>query len=149
DERGDAARARDLFARARALAGELGLVGLLAAIPSSSTANVPPPPMPPLSTLASVKLFTLALEGDTWAIRFGDETLRLRDSRGLFYLSRLLEEEGRPVHALDLAGGAGEVDAGDAGEVLDVEARTAYKRRLAELEEDVRDAEAANDSARA
>ena len=43
------------------------------------------------------------------------------------YLARLVAEPGRAVHALDLATSSGDVDAGDAGEALDVEARAAYK----------------------
>ena len=39
-------------------------------------------------------------------------------------------------------------DAGDAGEALDADARAAYKRRLAELDDELREAEAWNDGAR-
>jgi hypothetical protein len=78
----------------------------------------------------------------------GGTSLRLKDSRGLRYLARLVAEPGREIHALDLAGAAGESDVGDAGEQLDAAATASYRRRLAELDEEAREAEAWNDGAR-
>ncbi len=81
----------------------------------------------------------------------------MKDSLGIQYLVRLLEAPGREIHVLDLtgeraAGGAGvneAIDTGDAGELLDDEARRAYQRRLEDLEETVTEAESFGDAARA
>jgi tetratricopeptide (TPR) repeat protein len=93
-------------------------------------------------------------EDDYWSIGFEGRTARLRDSKGLQYLARLLAEPGRELHVLDLvaAGRAGSdvpadpagsplvPDAGDAGELLDERAKQTYRRRLTEIEEDIEDA---------
>ncbi len=96
-------------------------------------------------------------EGEYWSITFAGETVRLRDLKGLRYLARLLGQPGREFHALDLAAAAsaghvggerGSVyaeglhasDGGDAGPVLDEQAKAAYRRRLAEIDEDIDEA---------
>lgn len=94
-------------------------------------------------------------EGDYWSVVFAGRTARLRDSKGLRYLARLLAAPGRELHALDLValegGGpaAGVMAAGDAGELLDARARAAYRRRLAEIDEDLEDARETGDARRA
>jgi non-specific serine/threonine protein kinase len=51
---------------------------------------------------------------------------------------------------LDLASlSAGPIDAGDAGEVIDAEARAAYRRRIGQLRAEIDDAEDSHDSGRA
>jgi hypothetical protein len=93
--------------------------------------------------------FTLLLEGELWTVRLGKSVVRLKDSRGLRMLARLVERAGEEIHALDLMSNApSEVVAGDAGEMLDREAIGAYRARLLEVEEEVREAEAWNDAAR-
>ena len=103
-------------------------------------------------------------EGDYWAIGFEGRTARLRDSKGLQYLARLLANPGRELYVLDLvaagkvgpdapAGGpAGSrlvADAGDAGELLDRRAKEAYRRRLTEIDEDIEEARTMGDIERA
>ncbi len=73
------------------------------------------------------------LEGDTWAVSFGGPVHRVRDSKGMRDLAALLAAQGRAVGALDLAGAEGVLQH-DTGEVLDAQARHAYKERLRELE---------------
>jgi hypothetical protein len=80
------------------------------------------------------------------------------------YLARLLADPGRDHHALDLV--AAEADRsdqadgsrlasvshsalGDAGELLDARAKDAYRRRLAEIEDDIEQALAIGDTERA
>ena len=83
--------------------------------------------------------------GDMWAIsRSGHEVL-LRDSKGIRYLAELIAAEGRELHALDLAG-AGLEQPG--WELLDDAARSAYRQRLAELEEELDEAERFGDPER-
>lgn len=91
-------------------------------------------------------------EGDYWHVAFGGHAVRLRDLKGLHYLARLLAAPGRELHVIDLATGAGGAARGpDAlpGALLDAEAREAYRRRIAEVDEDIEDATAAGDAERA
>jgi hypothetical protein len=82
---------------------------------------------------------TLELDGRWWSARDGSTTARLRDTKGLRYLALLIEAAGTERHVLDLVDrieGTGAVDRralGDAGEVLDVAARTAYRHRIEAL----------------
>jgi hypothetical protein len=74
--------------------------------------------------------------------------------RGLQYLRLLLDRPGVDVEALDLsdavAGHAGvRVADADAGPLLDRQALAAYRRRLAELDQDLADADAWGDPHRA
>jgi hypothetical protein len=83
-------------------------------------------------------------EGDFWSIVFADQTVRLKDLKGLHYLARLLADPGREVHVEDLVSGESGDPAiprgGDAGELLDPQAKQAYRRRLAEIDEDLEEA---------
>jgi tetratricopeptide (TPR) repeat protein len=106
----------------------------------------------------------LRREGDVWAFDYGGRTSHLRDSKGVRYLAVLLGNPGAEIHAADLAGagagtGAGTAPgvqglephtvAGDAGPVLDAEAKDAYRRRLEELRDELEEAESFNDPERA
>jgi len=109
-------------------------------------------------------------EGEYWTISFDGSVVRLKDSKGLRQIALLLAQPGRELHATDLeALVAGPSDAapaatksraaydevetrpdfGDAGELLDAEARAAYKARLDELQEEIDEAEDFNDPIRA
>ena len=86
-------------------------------------------------------------EGDTWWLAFAGRGVRLRDLKGLRYLSRLLAEPGREFHVLDLValeaerpGPADAASVGDSGPLLDARAKEAYRRRLTEIEEDLAEA---------
>jgi len=106
----------------------------------------------------------LCCEGDTWLVVFGGRTAHLRDSKGLRYLARLLADPGRELTALELVAlercgpdsGNDAVEAGlalgvqgHAGPLLDARAKEAYRRRLAEIDDDIVEARAAGDSLRA
>jgi predicted ATPase/class 3 adenylate cyclase len=90
-------------------------------------------------------------EGDSWVLSYGDETIQLRDAKGLRYLARLLSQPAREIHVSELAGDA----AGEAGRsgpidvVLDDTAAAAYRDRIAELEHELAEAREWNDSERA
>ena len=92
-------------------------------------------------------------EGEYWCVGYGGREVRLRDSRGVRYLVRLLQAPGRELHVLELTGGepgrGGVPPDGDAGARLDPGAKAAYRRRLTELEAEVEEADAAHDLARA
>ena len=103
-------------------------------------------------------------EGDYWSVVFAGATVRMRDLKGMRYLARLLADPGREFHVLDLvaaeAGRGAQIDSGpaaglshfalgDAGELLDARAKDAYRRRLAEIAEDLEQAQARGDPERA
>jgi len=103
-------------------------------------------------------------EGDYWSVSFEGHTVRVRDLKGMRYLARLLADPGREYHVLDLVaaetGSGAQVDSsqaaglprsafGDAGESLDAQAKDAYRRRLAEIDDDLEQARAIGDAERA
>ena len=174
--RGEHARARALIASAHQAAAALGMTGLvrLADARLSELATAPASdPLAPRSasdalaprsgervrergpaSIAAVPPFAFLREGEYWSVTYEGSTFRLKDSLGLNYLVRLIEQPGREIHVLDLTGeraaGINEaIDTGDAGELLDDEARRAYRRRLEDLEETVAEAESFGDAARA
>jgi tetratricopeptide (TPR) repeat protein len=89
-------------------------------------------------------------EGDYWSVVFDGRTVRVRDLKGMRYLAQLLAHPGREFHVLDLvAAETGQQTAlGDAGEILDERAKTAYRRRLTEIEDDIEQARALRDARR-
>jgi hypothetical protein len=85
-------------------------------------------------------------EGDYWTLTFTGTTVRLRDLKGLHYLSTLLRDPGRELHVVDLAGGSRETT--DAPPLLDAQAKEMYRRRIAEIEEDMEEARTFGDTGR-
>ena len=104
-------------------------------------------------------------DGDFWRIGFASKTVLIRHSRGVSLLVHLLRNPGEEIHvsALDalspsdtVAPVAGSApldvpigDLGDAGEVLDAQAKATYRRRIGELREELEEAEGNNDIGRA
>lgn len=111
--------------------------------------------------VASVNVFRR--EGDYWSVTFDGHTVHMRDLKGMRYLARLLADPGREYHVLDLVAaetGRRQADSGqaadlprsalgDAGEILDARAKDAYRRRLAEIDDDIEQARATGDAERA
>lgn len=107
------------------------------------------------------------LEGDTRSISFAGKHALVGDLKGFRYLARLLAQPGREIHVLDLvavergslptgctaeARAGVDIDSGFGGgglPLLDEQARQAYRRRLAEVDDDIDDAVRCNDPARA
>jgi hypothetical protein len=151
---GDGARAeaRRLYEEARAVGERLAMPGLVASCRDGLAAlGLGARPAPAASWRPGAPV-AATRDGDTWVVGAGGDVCRVRDSRGMRMLARLLERAGEELHVLDLAGadaGAEVVDGGDAGEALDREARAAYQARLAELEEALAEAESWNDAGRA
>jgi FHA domain len=110
-------------------------------------------------------------EADYWTISYEGQVIRVRDSKGLQYIAELLRHPGVEFHVLDLvgvgaAGSERELEGplrnapsselgmhvgrlADAGKVLDSEARAQYKKRLEDLNDELREAESFNDVERA
>lgn len=91
----------------------------------------------------------LARDGAWWVASCDGTSARLRDSKGMRYLAELVAAPGSERHALDLVdriegvGLAGQPDRrslGNAGEVIDTRARTAYRHRIEALRADIDDA---------
>lgn len=89
-------------------------------------------------------------EGDYWSVVFEGHTVRVRDLRGMRYLAQLLSHPGREFHVLDLVAAetGRRAGLGDAGPLLDEQAKTAYGRRLAEIDDDIAQSRALGDAAR-
>ena len=114
---------------------------------------------------------TLQRDGDYWTLSSASGTTHLRDSKGLQHLADLLAAPRRRLHVIELGGGPGGAPGpairaatrgeleeagigystgfGDAGEMLDDAAKSAYRRRLEELDESIAEAERYNDIGRA
>lgn len=147
---GDRDRAAALGAQARALATELGQEGLLPrldALPVDGVvAEEPPAPTP----IEATPRLSLRREGDVWAIESNGRAVRLRSSRGLELLARLVENPGQELHVLQLVSTEDEPrDLGDAGPALDHKAVQTYRRRLLDLRDELSEAESFADTTRA
>jgi hypothetical protein len=153
------------LAEARAIAADCGMTRLLADLDGAGEASEQPVPAG----------LTVTREDAVWVIAYAGEHTRLPDSLGLRYLSLLVRQPGRELPAADLvrlaaagparpAGPAGsgpsaaarasadglhETTAASAGDVLDPQARAAYRQRLTDLDEELAEATDWNDTERA
>lgn len=158
----EAARARMGLARAFGAGGSENQAALewqaaRTILDGIEVAPMETPPTPVQAPDAGGNVFRR--EGDYWLVVFDGHTVRARDLKGMRYLARLLAQPGRELHVLDLvaaesgaASGEGDVPRsalGVAGEMLDPRAKEAYRRRLAEIEEDIDEANALCDDERA
>ncbi|MHA6782780.1 ATP-binding protein [Pseudonocardia saturnea] len=89
----------------------------------------------------------LRRDGELWLVRHHGSSAHLRDVKGLGDLATLLSRCGTDVHVLELAGAASRDR--DSGTLLDATARQAYRRRLADLDEELDRARADHDRGRA
>jgi hypothetical protein len=124
--------------RAAQLASDMGLHGVAARLPTSPVSG-------PAQALDGTDA-ELRRDGDLWRVRHRTSSAHLRDLKGLSDLALLLARPGVDVHVLELAG-ARHRD-GDSGTLLDATARADYRRRLAELDEDLAAAHDDNDLGR-
>ena len=94
---------------------------------------------------------SLRRQGDVWVLEGGSSCLRLRDSKGLRHLARLIASPDREWWALDLVAlEAGTAAAGEASQpAIDEVARRAYSTRLAALREAEQEAQADGNAVRA
>ena len=161
----EAAMARLCLADAHAAGGNHHRAGLERQAARTILEELATPPAhgdaPPASHPPGAEVFRR--EGDYWTVTFEGRTVRVRDLKGMHHLARLLAAPGREHHVLDLvaadsssgavvgsgAGGVPLAAPGDAGAVLDTRAKEAYRRRLAEIDEDLEEAHANGDGERA
>ena len=153
----DLARAAQLLARVRAESEDLGMVALLAQLEREGGEV----PRTRAASAAPVE-HRFHREGEYWLVEFDGNSVRVRDTKGMRYLARLLSEPGRELHVLDLVGAPGPDQAGpltgaglsadglgDAGARLDPQAKAEYRRRVEDLRADIAEAESWNDPERA
>jgi tetratricopeptide (TPR) repeat protein len=153
DGPGDRDRAVELLGAAVATADELGMADLASRARSLEEAGAGVAARSPNAQQRHV----FRREGEYWSIVFEGDRFRLRDTKGLRYLARLLREPGREFHALDLVAsssaerqparqeGLDTVRPAGAGEILDRQARDAYRDRIEELRETLAVSESWND----
>ena len=93
---------------------------------------------------------TLRPEGGVWYIAFNGTSVHVPDMKGLWHIRELVSRPREPVLALSLIAAPTEdpLPVADAGPMLDREALRQYRKRLAELDEELDDAEAKHDAAR-
>ena len=135
---GDSRRGDELRGHALLTARALGMKPLVERLEAE------PPPVTPRRGPAPSRA-----RGRVLADRLRAAQVRVRDRKGIGYLARLLERPHVEIPALELASGQATPPAGDAGAMLDDEAKRAYRRRLDELRAEVEEAESWNDPERA
>jgi tetratricopeptide (TPR) repeat protein len=129
-------RAVDIHRRLGARAWEVESATALSTLDQDRPGRVPPHRDP----------VELHLVGDLWRASFRGRTAYLRDRKGLHDLAALIAQPGVDLSALALAGASHTADPG--APVLDRAALTAYRRRLAELDEQLAAANVEHDLAR-
>lgn len=159
DQNPDGARMEWLAART--LFHEFGAHGWVDRCDRALAPEMPVPPTPHAATQA-----TFRCDGDIREVSLGGVRATVHDMKGLRYIERLLAEPGRELHVLDMVASeqgstrgdttstadVGIDDDGSLGAagvpMLDDRAREAYRRRLAEVEDDIDEATLMNDHVR-
>lgn len=92
---------------------------------------------------------TFRLAGDQRLIRFEGKQIALSESVGLWYLSQFLTQPDKVLNPVDLEAARTGIVArssnSSTGAILDEQARREYSRRLADLDEEIAQAQANND----
>jgi len=136
------------FGEALAAAERVGMPGLASRI-RARLQGEPPAGATVAQPARATESPSLHREGELWRVQLGLRSVRVRHSRGLELLARLMERPGEEIHVLALASdGGGALVEGSPGEVLDAQARREYQRRLSQLERALDEAEADHDLGR-
>ena len=100
-----------------------------------------------LARTGSKLAYTFRNEGEYWTVSYEGRVFRFKDSKGLRYVAHLLAHPYSEFSATALVAGSQpnedqstSADPGDAGEVLDVQAKTAYRLRIKDLTEELKEA---------
>jgi hypothetical protein len=150
----DRVRASALLRDAQRSAALLGLRALSEQAARIDSHAHPSPARPATAPPRSTPRAVLRREGEFWTLEHGSDVARLRGSKGLAHLARLLDCPGRELHVLDLylpADRSENARAGahDAGERIDARARDEYRTRLLDLQDQLEEAEGFADLSRA
>jgi hypothetical protein len=84
-----------------------------------------------------------------WLVGRGEEESAIPTRRGFEHLHTLLAHPGTEIDALTLAGGTQTVEQAGLGEVADAQALASYRRRLAEIDAELDEADQWGDATRA
>jgi predicted ATPase len=153
-------QARELLAEAQRSAEAIGMQSLLSRLSTETALAASDERRPP------PQLSTFRRDGDYWTVEFHGERAMIRDAKGMGYLAALLASPRVEHHALQLAGGIAirgrqpgssraleglhaAAGLGDSGDMLDAEAKKAYRQRADDLRADIAEAEDWNDTERA
>lgn len=146
----DAQRVEGLVLEARRSAESLGLALLVSYLDSLAALR---------DVITDTSSASMVREGEYVTIEWGDEVTRLKWSKGLAHLARLLAAPGQEIHVLEMASASAvpsraidvemSLAGDDAGPILDAQAKAAYRERVRGLQEDIEEAESFNDPARA
>ncbi|CAN5542530.1 hypothetical protein BH20ACT2_BH20ACT2_05330 [soil metagenome] len=133
--------ARSLLAQGRAIYQRLGapLWEAETELGLDSAGSTAPPSAPPVGSMRR--------DGAVWHLAFSGSQATVPHVKGLTDLAVLLAAEGREVHVLDLVGSAVRSPAG--GDLVDEQSLDAYRRRLADIDDDITEAERHDDDERA
>jgi tetratricopeptide (TPR) repeat protein len=168
---GDIERARELSGEAMAVGERIGVKSVVESA-TELLRRIDELPRRPSATPPAVAIGTVALrrEGEYWTLETRRSVFRLKDAKGLHYLEHLLGSPQLEFYALDLvaseeAGRREPVPATaaaataslgvrtladeHAGELLDPQAKAAYRARLEDLEAEIEEGERFNDPERA
>lgn len=136
---GDRESSQSLLARAEAIYARLGARTWLADVRSEAAAATSPVAVPTGGA-------SMLRRGSVWHVRFDGREATMPHSKGLADIARLLDSPAAEIHVLDL------MDAGDrsgaGGQIVDRRALDAYRRRLADIDEDADEAARDNDLGR-
>jgi hypothetical protein len=127
----DAARADELVASARTIAGDLGLAPVLALVGAID--------QPESSRAATARTCRFERDGEEWRLEFAGRAATIRHRVGMEYLRHLLGRPGDPVPVLELASARGRgvlVEQGG-GPSIDRRALSEVQSRIAEIEAEV------------
>ncbi len=166
---GDREKAHDLLVQALHTAQELGMKSLEERIQELRASPAPnTQPLTPNTQYPAPNIFRR--EGDYWTLTYHGTICQLKDAKGLHYIALLLRYPDSEFHAVELTTTIGKQRAvssptnvltlseqqqaepnltvsslRDAGELLDAQAKAAYRYRLEELREELETAECFHD----
>jgi tetratricopeptide (TPR) repeat protein len=143
---GDAERAAALREKALATYRRIGATWWRERLEANSPSTADSP-----STSEPERITVMTLRpgpAGVWFVGRGPVESPIPARRGLEHLHALLTRPGTEVSALRLAGGAETVEQGGLGEVVDAQALTAYRSRLAEIDTALDDADQSSDVVR-
>ncbi len=143
--RGDREQARRWYDHASQILSRIGAPLLLQRVEQEVAS---------LDTAEPADVAVIAREADAWLVGYAGSSARLRHAKGLSDLAVLVAQPGREVHVLDLVAAAegrspSAARTGWGHEVIDATARAAYEQRVRDLSEDLDEATAHHDLARA
>jgi hypothetical protein len=104
------------------------------------------PPQAPQTPAPAAQSLEMTQQGDVWKISLRNAEAIVRDSKGLQMLARLVGRPGEEIHVLDLSGSNQALATADAGPALDNKARAQYRARIADLQDELEDAQALGDA---